>query len=191
MVPKFFAAAAFAAATPAFADFDPDEYPRYETCALCHGLFGVSHTSKFPHLAGQDPVYIENQLRAFLSGTRSNDGGQMAAIVTELQPGDVDVVVDWFSSQDPPTPSSSGAETKGPEIYADAGCGFCHDMAASLPGVPYLTAQHADYLEKQMLDLRDNRRGSGELNVDHAALQTLSDASLLAIATYLAREPRK
>ena len=76
------------AATPVAADYDPSQYPAYETCALCHGLFGVSHTAKFPHLGGQKPAYIEAQLRAFLSGFRTNDGGQMSAIVTELQPED-------------------------------------------------------------------------------------------------------
>ena len=79
-------------ATAAQADYDPSQYPAYETCALCHGLFGVSHTAKFPNLGGQKQDYIEAQVRSFLEGHRTNDGGQMAAIVTELQPEDIPFV---------------------------------------------------------------------------------------------------
>jgi len=69
------------AAGPAAADFDAEAYPAYETCALCHGLYGQSRLAKFPHLAGQKPGYVRAQIEAFLAGERSNDGGQMAAIV--------------------------------------------------------------------------------------------------------------
>ena len=58
-------------ALPAAADFDAASYPPYETCALCNGLFGQSRTAKFPHLAGQKPVYLRTQLDAFLAGERS------------------------------------------------------------------------------------------------------------------------
>lgn len=177
-------------AIPAQADFDPDAYPRHETCALCHGLFGVSHTAKFPHLGGQDPVYIEAQLRAFLAGTRSNDGGQMAAIVNELQTGDIDQVVGWFSTQDPPAPSGDGSET-GAALYKQAGCGGCHDVAGQLDGVPFLSAQHAGYLAKQMRDFRDGARGMGPLTVPHGELIPGLDADIDAIATYLAATARE
>lgn len=173
------------------ADFDPDAYPRYETCALCHGLFGVSHTAKFPHLGGQDPTYISNQLQAFLAGTRTNDGGQMAAIVLELQDGDIEVVVNWFSTQDPPAPEPAGDTSAGQALYAELGCGACHDALADRPGVPHLTAQHAGYLAKQMQDFVAGNRGSGPLGVDHAGILPPDDASLDALALYLSATPRQ
>ena len=91
-------------ATPAVADYDPSQYPAYETCALCHGLFGVSHTGKFPNLGGQKQAYIEAQIHAFRDGHRTNDGGQMVTIVTELQPEDIAFVAEWFAIQDAPQP---------------------------------------------------------------------------------------
>ncbi len=190
MGPKPLIVALMLAAGPAWADYDPDAYPPYETCALCHGLFGVSHTFKFPHLGGQDPVYIEAQIRAFLSGARSNDGGQMVAIVSELAPEEIPVVVEWFSTQDPPAPSPQGDTDAGRALF-DAGCGACHGDPGLIEGVPHLTSQHARYLIKQMQDFRDGRRGPGPLEVDHGPLIPAGDADIEALAAYLAAEPRE
>lgn len=172
------------------ADFDTEAYPRYETCALCHGLFGVSHNAKFPHLGGQNPVYLEAQLRAFIAGTRHNDGGQMAAIVTELQPGDLELVVEWFSTQDPPEPAALPEGNTGAATFAALDCASCHGAAAPEEGVPHLTAQHSGYLLKQMADFRDGRRDAPEIAAMHQDLLQISDAALLDIADYLAATAR-
>jgi len=189
MARKVWIALAICIWSPAWSDFDPDAYPRYETCALCHGLFGVSHNAKFPHLAGQDPVYLETQLRAFLGGTRRNDGGQMAAIVTELQPGDLELVVEWFSTQEPPEASTAPSDHIGLELTSDLGCYGCH-VENREEGVPYLTAQHAGYLQKQMTDFRDGNRMSPENAPVHANLLQVNDEKIAAIARYLAALPR-
>lgn len=186
---KYRFALAFCLCGPAWADFDPDAYPRYETCALCHGLFGVSHNAKFPHLGGQDPLYIEKQLRAFIDGSRTNDGGQMSAIVTELQPGDLEVVVEWFSSQTPPEASELQTGNAGAQLASDLGCYGCH-VVDRTPGVPHLTAQHAGYLEKQMADFRDGHRVSPKTAPKHSDLLQVDDELIASIAHYLAALPR-
>lgn len=176
---------AFCVATNASADFDAASYPAYETCALCHGLFGQSRIGKFPHLAGQKPAYIQAQLDAFLSGTRSNDGGQMSSIVTELQPKDFEIVVTWFSEQDPPEASPPPQDDKGMTMVADAGCLDCH-REDSADEVPYLTAQHAGYLSKQMHDFRENRRTHSDVAALHQSLFADMEAEIDDIAAYLA-----
>ncbi|MEO0990683.1 MAG: c-type cytochrome [Pseudomonadota bacterium] len=169
------------------ADFDASGYPPYERCAICHGLFGVSHTDRFPHLGGQKPGYIEAQIDAFMEGRRTNDRGQMAAIVTELKPEEVSVVVEWFSTQDPPAPSGEGS-AKGKSVFADLGCAACH--GADMPEVPHLTAQHAGYLAKQMTDFRDGARAGHPAARLHTELLELPDDTLAAVADYLAAEVR-
>lgn len=181
--------ASLAIATAAGADFDPDAYPRHETCALCHGLFGESHNGKFPHLAGQDATYIETQLRAFLSGSRSNDGGQMAAIVTELQPGDIEQVVAWFASQDPPAAAPAPETDAGRDQFSNLGCPACHTPSPE-PGIPHLTAQQSSYLAKQMRDFRDEFRAHPDVAPMHRDLLQLPDAQLQEIADYLASQER-
>ena len=177
--------------TPAFADYDPSQYPAYETCALCHGLLGVSHSAKFPNLGGQRKAYIEAQVMAFRDGHRTNDGGQMAAIVTELQPEDIPFVADWFTSQAPPEPYPAGDTSEGAAQVADLGCETCHSNSTDGdPLVPYLTAQHPGYLIKQMTDFREDRRDAHVAPGMHMALLSITDAEISAIATYLAAVAR-
>ena len=180
-------ACAVAAAAPAAADYDPTQYPAYETCALCHGLFGVSHMAKFPNLGGQRPAYIEAQLQAFLSGARSNDGGQMSAIVTELHALDIPLVVEWFSTQEPPAPTPAQGDTSlGEAAFAEQGCGDCHTNSVdAAPQVPYLSAQHPGYLLKQMADFRDGRRAAAGAVALHQTRLAMEDAKLAEIAAYL------
>ncbi|BBU55054.1 cytochrome c [Mameliella alba] len=184
-----FIATALAMAAPASADFDAEAFPPYERCALCHGLFGVSANARFPNLAGQEPVYIENQVRAFLSGDRHNDGGQMTSIVTELKPEEIAVVVEWFSTQDPPAPAPQG-NAEGRALYEARNCGTCHDAETPYLGVPHLTAQHADYLVKPMRDFRDGTRGTHLGCLPHGPMMPADDSEIAAIAAYLASVPR-
>jgi cytochrome c553 len=178
-------------APAAWADYDPSQYPAYETCALCHGLYGVSHAAKFPHLGGQKPAYIEAQLHAFIAGHRTNDGGQMSAIVSELQPEDIPVVVEWFSSQTPPEPLHLEDTGAGQSAFADLGCAGCHDNSPDgAPEVPYLTAQHPGYLIKQMTDFREERRDVAAHPGMHRDLLGISDDQIAAIADYLAAQAR-
>ena len=41
-----------------------------DACAPCHGLDGIAKDVEVPHLAGQNVVYLLNQLRAFRTGKR-------------------------------------------------------------------------------------------------------------------------
>ncbi len=179
------------AATPVQADYDPTQYPAYETCALCHGLFGVSHTGKFPNLGGQKQAYIEAQVRAFRDGHRTNDGGQMSTIVTELHPEDIPFVADWFATQDAPEPYPSENTEAGAAIFSDLGCAACHDNSVEGdPSVPYLSAQKPAYLEKQMANFREGQRDALAHPGMHKDLLSIEDERIAAIAAYLAAEAR-
>lgn len=191
MIARLLGIVVLVAAAPATADYDPSQYPAYETCALCHGLFGVSHTDKFPNLGGQKKAYIEAQVRAFRDGHRLNDGGQMVTIVTELHPDDIPFVAEWFSSQAPPEPYPAEDTAEGASQFADLGCAACHDNTTTVdPLVPYLTAQKPGYLIKQMTDFRDDRRDAQTVPGMHKDLLALPDGQIEAIATYLAAESR-
>lgn len=191
MAVRVLACLAMLVATPVAADYDPSQYPAHETCALCHGLFGVSHTGKFPNLGGQKQAYIEAQVRAFRDGHRTNDGGQMVAIVTELHPEDIPFVAEWFASQDPPEPYPAADTGEGRATFAELGCAACHDNTPEGdPTVPYLTAQKSAYLQKQMVDFRDGHRDAASVPGMHRDLLSLPDDRIEAIAAYLAAEAR-
>ena len=39
-------------------------------CAACHGVDGIAKSADVPHLAGQQELYLFNQIKAFRSGAR-------------------------------------------------------------------------------------------------------------------------
>ena len=162
----------------------------YERCALCHGLFGNTDRTRFPKLAGQNPKYLEQQIAHFLAGRRTNDGGQMSTVVTEIDSSDISIIVDWFASQTPPEPLEIYS-AEGESLYESAGCTSCHmEQARADEIMPLLSAQHPQYLAKQMQELRDGSRPGDDAGVMQEQLKTLSDADIEVISNYLASRKR-
>jgi cytochrome c553 len=187
--------------------FGYDGPPAQEICALCHSLDGVSPMSKFPRLAGQKAAYIEKQLADFLAGERSNDGGQMSAIVTEIAPEQFKDAAAYFAALPPPPPvvpedggepdrAAKGLVEQGDSGRAIPACASCHmpEMTATpLPesaDAPHLTSQHADYIAKQLRDFRSGNRANDGAGVMIAIAKALGDGEIDALALYLASMPR-
>ena len=135
-------------------------------------------------------MYLEQQIHHFLAGRRTNDGGQMATVVTEIDLTEIPVIVEWFSTQTPPEPLETFS-AEGERLYQDAGCTRCHREHAGPDEVlPLLSAQHPEYLVKQMQELRDGSRSGDEAGVMQGQLKTLSDADIELISNYLASQKR-
>lgn len=163
----------------------------YERCALCHGLFGNTTRTKFPKLAGQNSAYLEKQIHDFISGSRSNDGGQMATVVTEIETEDIPEIVAWFTSQPAPEPYDK-VDDRGAGIFADAGCNTCHiEQAGEKILVPLLSAQHPAYLAKQMKEYREGIRFDSTDGQMHKQSLNLPDQDIESISHYLASMKRR
>lgn len=67
------------------------------TCAVCHGLLGLSQTPDAPHLAGQPAMYLAAQLKAYRSGARRHE--VMAVIAKPLSDDEIENLAAWYSSQ--------------------------------------------------------------------------------------------
>ena len=70
-----------------------------DRCARCHGIDGNSTDPRFPMLAGQDPTYLANALRAYIDKTRSNSA--MHAMSAPLSENDLRRIVDYYASREP------------------------------------------------------------------------------------------
>lgn len=68
-------------------------------CASCHGAKGYG-TDQLPRLAGQQAVYVENQLKRFNSRERTNDNAVMHSIASRLSELEVKAVAEYISSLD-------------------------------------------------------------------------------------------
>jgi len=65
-------------------------------CAVCHGEYGVGVLPNAPNLAGQPEVYLTEQLKAYRSGTRSNE--IMSVIAKPLTDAEIADLSAWFAS---------------------------------------------------------------------------------------------
>jgi len=71
-------------------------------CAGCHGLDGKSTSAGFPNLAGQDFLYLKNQLINFRNKSRT--GGQSAimyGMASGLSDTDIENLATYFSGLKP------------------------------------------------------------------------------------------
>lgn len=64
-------------------------------CALCHGLTGMATLPNAPNLAGQQAIYLSEQLRNYRSGKRQNE--VMNMIAKPLSDADISHLAAWFS----------------------------------------------------------------------------------------------
>jgi len=65
-------------------------------CALCHGSVGIATLPNAPNLAGQQAIYISEQLRNYRSGKRQNE--VMNMIAKPLTDSEISHLAAWFSS---------------------------------------------------------------------------------------------
>ena len=140
------------------------------TCSACHGPNGNSTTPVWPKIAGQNAVYIAEQLQLFKAGVRVNP--DMLKIVSTLEPKDIDSVAVYFQAQ---TPVGGEADASmwqaGENLYRFGdpareipACTACHGPVGrgnAVADYPALRAQFADYVTKQLNDFASGARYSG------------------------------
>lgn len=192
---------------------DKEGMDEWEICAMCHSLDGISRMSKFPKLAGQKTDYISKQFLDFYHGRRTNDGGQMEAIATEVDLDKLNKIANYFSQLPPPPAAELETDTEsmmrfsvGENIFYQGqgnipACASCHDRAGYselnniplyLQGsdtlVPRLFGQHEEYLVKQLEDFRDSYRSNDLSGSMHKIAAGLDAESIASVSFYLARE---
>ena len=113
--PITFAFFALALNTSVSADSIESGKSKATSCAVCHGMNGISQMPGAPNLAGQQAVYTSEQLKNFRSGKRSNE--IMNVIAKPLSDADIADLSAWFESIKPDSTKteSTKAESTKPE----------------------------------------------------------------------------
>ncbi len=94
---NFFIAVLAFAAFSAYADDVAEGRAKAEiACALCHGPTGQATLPNAPNLAGQQALYLSEQLRNYRSGKRQNE--VMNMIAKPLTDADISHLAAWFSA---------------------------------------------------------------------------------------------
>lgn len=140
------------------------------TCSACHGPNGNSTSAQWPKIAGQNAVYIAEQLRLFKASVRVNP--DMLKIVGTLSDQDMDSVAVYYQAQTPVGGEADPSLVQAGENlyrYGDPSreipaCTACHGPVGrgnTLADFPQLRAQFADYIAKQLTDFASGARYSG------------------------------
>jgi cytochrome c553 len=183
----------------------PDLIPKHELqakteyCKTCHGVSGQGFRGAFPmpRLAGQQPEYLENQLRAFIERRRTNP--VMFNVAHVLSPPMVVALAGHFKELDS-KPLGGGPKelvAAGKKIYGDGlpgedvpACSSCHGPQAKGDGAfPRLAGQLDDYIVKKLANW-SKERGQDPAKPDTSAIMEpiahkLTEPQIAAVAAYL------
>jgi cytochrome c553 len=178
---------------------DRDLQAKLEYCKTCHGVYGQGYHGAFPipRLAGQQPEYVENQLRAFQERRRENKF--MFTVTHVLSPEMVNAIAAQFKGLDPKPLGGAPRElaAAGKKIY-DEGipatnvppCANCHGQDAKGNGpFPRLAGQLHDYIFNKLVNW-SKERGQDPAHPDTSALMEpiahgLSESQIRDVAAYL------
>lgn len=175
-----------------------------ERCIECHGADGQGQghgngpEGKFARLAGQQAAYIVKQIQDFRSGARKHD--QMAIMARSITDEDAADIAAYFASLPAMRGDERDASELGRRLYeqGDAGrgvpaCAACHGpRGEGLRGqalVPVVGGQEWRYLDQQLRNWRGGERRNSPGGVMNAALRSLTDTEIQAVATHLSGLP--
>lgn len=140
------------------------------TCTACHGPNGNSTNPQWPRLAGQNAVYVDEQLHLFKAGVRNN--AVMMPMSAMLSDKDIDDLAVYYESQTPVGLEADPSYWQAGETlykYGDSArsipaCIACHGPVGRgnlASGYPALRAQYAEYVMKQLQDFASGARYAG------------------------------
>ncbi len=167
-------------------------------CSKCHGASGngISISPIFPILAGQQSIYLEEQLKLLRQRYRSDPHARafMWGISRALTDEQIESVATYFSSLPPVTgrPSNNPAlVAKGKEIYENGvpaprkviKCIECHgETSEGTNTVPRLAGQHPGYVALQLHYYRSKLRVNKLMNRN---VQNITDDEIAAVTEYI------
>jgi cytochrome c553 len=176
-----------------------DFQAKVDYCKTCHGLSGQGFRGAYPmpRLAGQQPEYLENQLRAFIERRRTNP--VMFNVAHVLSPSMVTTLATYFKGLDPRPLGGAPVEfaAAGKKIYQEGiagtdvpACASCHGQDAKGQGAfPRLAGQLHDYILKKLVNW-SKERGQDPAKPDTSAIMEpiahgLTQPQIADVAAYL------
>jgi cytochrome c553 len=176
-----------------------DLQAKTEYCNTCHGLSGQGYrgAGPMPRLAGQQPEYLEDQLRAFIE--RRRESKFMFGVVSALSPEMLPALAAHFKDLNPKPLKGAPKDlvATGKKLYEEGipetkiqPCSMCHGPEAKGQGAsPRLAGQLHDYISKTLLNWSkercQNRANAGPSLIMEPIAKTLTDPQAAAIAAYL------
>ena len=166
-------------------------------CSSCHGADGRSVSPTFPRLAGQQPEYLDVQLKAFRDHSRADPHAHtyMWGMAARLSDATIDGLAAFYAKQSPApgTPDGQSEMAAGEKIFREGiaatevpACMACHGEKAEGAGViPRLAGQHRSYLEGQLEAFASTTRAN---EIMHENSKNLTAEQISQVAAFLAAQ---
>ena len=168
-------------------------------CKDCHGPSAQGFLGYYPipRLAGQQPEYLANQLRAFIEHRRTNN--IMFNVAHSLSPSMISGLAATFRALNPP-PLGGGPRRfseEGRRIFQDgvpeaniAACTACHGPQATGAGIiPRLAGQVYPYVVKELVNWGKERGQNPAIRdtsyIMSPVAHSLSRSQIEAVAAYV------
>lgn len=153
--------------------------PLSAACGECHGERGISHEPLVPSLAGQEPQYLLNAIKAYRDHVREHD-----EMVANRSDEEIEDIAAFYAVQR----AEAAADLTLAVQELAAKCDRCHGPSAGQTTmvVPSLNGQNKAYLVQVMKDYREDGRGNSMM---HKMSANYSNEMIEAIATYYAGHP--
>ena len=155
-------------------------------CSHCHGVDGNSTMGEIPRLAGQNPVYLLDQIQRFASGRRQDY--IMTGLAGQLSDDDKVILAVYFSQQIPKKvkadPASPQEIARGAKKYNSI-CFACHGPdGKGSEGYARIAGQHERYIIHTLTNFKDGTGGRHSARMS-AVAKGLSNADITAVAAYV------
>jgi cytochrome c553 len=153
-------------------------------CANCHGPSGHSVKPEVPNLAGQNTIYVLNQLNKFHDGRRRG-AFFMEGLVKAMSNDERFAVAVYYTNQEPQSApvKDAGLASKGKAVYEN-GCKKCHgDRGLGSEKNSRIAGQQPEYLEKSIKRYRENNVRADEKMFKYT--KGLTDAEIKALVAYI------
>jgi cytochrome c553 len=168
-------------------------------CEDCHGISAQGYRGYYaiPRLAGQQPQYLKNQLRAFVNRSRPNP--IMSNVAHVLRPDMIEAIANYFRRLNP---RPIGGEPKrlvaeGRSIFENgvpqnniAACAACHGPQATGNGeIPRLAGQLYPYVVKALSNFPKERGQNPAIHgtsfIMLPVAHSLNRSQIKAVAAYV------
>jgi cytochrome c553 len=164
---------------------------RIAPCWSCHGDNGQSPNPETPSLGAQTSPYVLIQLYLFREKLRRFD--IMNEAVKGFTDDDLRTFADTISKLPPPPPMANTIDPvrmdRGLALVRQYRCNVCHNSDLSgRDAVPRIAGQREDFLVKTMREYKVNIRLGYDASMADV-LQPISDAEILDLAYFAARQP--
>ncbi len=162
-------------------------------CSVCHGTDGNSTKSDVPNLAGQNPVYLLEQIEKFADGRRKNY--VMNSLAKDFSTEDkINLAIFYNNMPVKPASVDKNLAQKGKQLY-ETQCSSCHGKhGAGSTSFARIAGQQPIYVFETLKQFRDNanddrlkKATKRKSSIMEPIVKQYSDNELRVISAYIAQ----